>query len=114
MLSTGSEHWGQNSIPDPDQNLGFSCIFSLGCKKVIYSRINGPLNIQQYCYQLKVPSRNIKKERRKLSRALKKKETFEKHNPPDSKHYLHYVNVSVLIKFSQKTSDFTLIIVSFP
>ena len=28
--------------------------------------------------------------------------------------YLHYVNVSVLIKFSQKTSVFTLIIISSP
>ena len=27
---------------------------------------------------------------------------------------LHYVNVSVLIKFSQKTSVFTLIIISSP
>ena len=27
---------------------------------------------------------------------------------------LHYVNVSVLIKFSQKTSIFTLIIISSP
>ena len=25
---TGSEHQGQTSISDPDQNLGFTCIFS--------------------------------------------------------------------------------------
>ena len=30
------------------------------------------------------------------------------------KQYLHYVNVSVLIKFSQKTRIFTLIIISSP
>ena len=33
MLSTGSEHQGQNSISDPDQNLGFSCIFSSGMQE---------------------------------------------------------------------------------
>ena len=36
MLSTGSEHQGQNSISDPDQNLGFSCIFSSGVQEVDY------------------------------------------------------------------------------
>ena len=35
MLSTGSEQQGQNSISDPDQNLGFTCtcIFSSGMQE---------------------------------------------------------------------------------
>ena len=27
VRTTGLEHQGQNSISDPDQNLGFTCIF---------------------------------------------------------------------------------------
>ena len=33
MLSTGSEQQGKNSIFDPEQNLGFSCIFSSGMQE---------------------------------------------------------------------------------
>ena len=35
-------------------------------------------------------------------------------NAPNQPENIHYVNVSILIKFSQKTSVFTLIIVSSP
>ena len=31
--TTGSEHKGKNSISDPDQNLGFTCIFSSGMQE---------------------------------------------------------------------------------
>ena len=34
--TTGSEHQGQNSISDPDQNLGFTCIFSSGMQEHIF------------------------------------------------------------------------------
>ena len=33
VRTTGSEHQGQNSIYDPDQNLGFSCVFSSGMQE---------------------------------------------------------------------------------
>ena len=33
VRTTGSEHQGQNSISDPDQNLGFTCIFSSGMQE---------------------------------------------------------------------------------
>ena len=33
MLSTGTEQQGQNSISDPGQNLGFTCIFSSGVQE---------------------------------------------------------------------------------
>ena len=33
VRTTGSEHQGQNSISDPDQNLGFTCIFSSGVQE---------------------------------------------------------------------------------
>ena len=36
MLSTGSEHQGQNSISDPHQNLGFTCIFSSGMQEFLF------------------------------------------------------------------------------
>ena len=32
VRTTWSEHQGQNSISDPDQNLGFTCIFNQVCK----------------------------------------------------------------------------------
>ena len=31
--TTGLEHQGQNSISDPDQNFGFTCIFSSGMQE---------------------------------------------------------------------------------
>ena len=34
VRTTGSEHQGQNSISDPDQNLGFICIFHQVCKNI--------------------------------------------------------------------------------
>ena len=34
VRTTGSEHQGQNSISDPDQNLGFTCIFSPGMQEL--------------------------------------------------------------------------------
>ena len=34
VRTTGSEHKGQNSISDPDQNLGSSCIFSSGMQEM--------------------------------------------------------------------------------
>ena len=34
VRTTGSEHQGPNSISHPDQNLGFTCIFSLGVQEV--------------------------------------------------------------------------------
>ena len=33
VRTTGLEQQGQNSISDPDQNLGFTCIFHQVCKK---------------------------------------------------------------------------------
>ena len=33
VRTTGLEHQGQNSISDPDQNLGFPCIFSSGMQE---------------------------------------------------------------------------------
>ena len=33
VITTGLEHQGQNSISDPDQNLGFTCIFSSGMQE---------------------------------------------------------------------------------
>ena len=46
MLSTGSEqqgleHQGQNTISDPDQNLGFTCTFSSGMQEHIANRVSG-------------------------------------------------------------------------
>ena len=36
MLCTGSEHQGQTSISDIDQNLGFTCIFSSGMQEKLF------------------------------------------------------------------------------
>ena len=36
VRTTGLEHQGQTSISDPDQNLGFTCIFSSGMEESIY------------------------------------------------------------------------------
>ena len=36
VRTTGSEHQGQNSISDPDQNLGFTCIFSSGMQECYF------------------------------------------------------------------------------
>ena len=33
VRTTGLEYQGQNSISDPDQNLGFTCIFSSGMQE---------------------------------------------------------------------------------
>ena len=33
VRTTGLEHQGQNSISDPDQNLGLTCIFSSGMQE---------------------------------------------------------------------------------
>ena len=33
---TGSEHQGQNSMSDPGQNLGFTCIFSSGAQEYLF------------------------------------------------------------------------------
>ena len=33
---TGSEEQDQNSISDPDQNLGFTCMFSSGLQATIF------------------------------------------------------------------------------
>ena len=33
VRTTGSEHQDQNSISDPDQNFGFTCIFSSGVQE---------------------------------------------------------------------------------
>ena len=53
-----------------------------------------------------------------LSRLLKPVSQVHNHNLRSSENgslfVPHYVNVSVLIKFSQKTSVFTLIIISSP
>ena len=44
VRTKGSEHQGQTGTSDPDQNLGFTCIFSSGmqefmfCAKQIYDR----------------------------------------------------------------------------
>ena len=38
MFSTASEHQGQNSISDPDQNLRFTCIFSSGMQEPLVLR----------------------------------------------------------------------------
>ena len=35
MLSTGSEHQGQDGISDPDQNLGFTCIFFIRYARIM-------------------------------------------------------------------------------
>ena len=35
VRTTGSEHQGQNSISDPDQNLGFNCIFLSGMQEKV-------------------------------------------------------------------------------
>ena len=35
VRTTGSEHQDQNSISDPDQNLGFTCIFLLGLQEIM-------------------------------------------------------------------------------
>ena len=42
VRTTGSEHQGQNSIFDPDQNLGFTCIFSSGMQVTLKSTIGRP------------------------------------------------------------------------
>ena len=34
IRTTESEYQGQNSISDPDQNLGFTCIFSSGMQEL--------------------------------------------------------------------------------
>ena len=49
---TGSEHQGQTSISDPDQNLGFTCIFSSSMQEDISMTIL--LNSFSLLYQLKV------------------------------------------------------------
>ena len=33
VRTTGLEHGGQNSSSDPDQNLGFTCMFSSGMQE---------------------------------------------------------------------------------
>ena len=40
MLSTGSEHKGQTSISDLDQNLGFTCIFSSDNQENTFTYLN--------------------------------------------------------------------------
>ena len=49
LLSTGSEHQGQNSISNPDQNLGFICIFSSGMQESLFflPQPTNPLRIGQ-------------------------------------------------------------------
>ena len=36
VRTTGSEHQGQTSISDPDQNRGFTCIFSSGMQETSF------------------------------------------------------------------------------
>ena len=38
------KHQGQTSISDPDQNLGFTCIFSSGVQEILFS-----LKLSQHC-----------------------------------------------------------------
>ena len=42
VRTTGSEHQGQNSISDPDQNLGYSCIFSSGMQEHMSQDLRKP------------------------------------------------------------------------
>ena len=37
VRTTGSDHQGWTSISDPDQNLGFTCIFSSGMQENNFS-----------------------------------------------------------------------------
>ena len=48
VRTVGSEHQGRTSISDPDQNLGFPCIFSSGMQEIYIlfaNRIKNNLNI---------------------------------------------------------------------
>ena len=40
VRTTGLEHQGQKSISDPDQNLGFTCIFSSGMQEIMFLGTN--------------------------------------------------------------------------
>ena len=64
MLSTGSEQQGQNiSISDPDQNLGFSCIFSSGMQEMQNTWLEGLPTVLARLRFLNLLCKNKKKER---------------------------------------------------
>ena len=50
VRTTGLEHQGQTSISDPIQNLGFTCIFSLGMPEYnFYGLRNDSFWIKKWC-----------------------------------------------------------------
>ena len=59
VRKTGIEHQGQNSISDPDQNLGLSCIFSSGMQEFLVSASTQSYIIYSYFTDANVPGTGL-------------------------------------------------------